>query len=142
METIKSKFYDIHFLETFEDIFTVIFEKFPTSQFAVVTDENISKLYLQKIEIEFKKHNKTCSFIVLPEGEVSKTRYHKEKAENYLFEKKFSRGDVIISIGTTICNVYKIKGGGVIGDFSGYLASTFMRGIKYVQVRYLELFLL
>jgi 3-dehydroquinate synthetase len=99
METIKSKFYDIHFIDTFEDIFQAIFTKFSNSNFAVITDNKIARIYLEKIENEFKKHDKTPNFFILNEGEVNKTRYQKERAENYLFEKKFSRGDVIISIG-------------------------------------------
>ncbi|SVB07815.1 uncharacterized protein METZ01_LOCUS160669, partial [marine metagenome] len=38
-------------------------------------------------------------------------------------KKNFDRGDAIIAVG-----------GGVVGDISGYVASSYMRGIQYIQI--------
>ena len=42
---------------------------------------------------------------------------------DFLSEKEFTRTDVVIALG-----------GGVIGDLSGFAASVYLRGIRYVQV--------
>lgn len=60
---------------------------------------------------------------LIPDGEKYKTIDTVNSIYDYLIEKKFDRGSYIIAMG-----------GGVIGDISGYVASTYMRGIKYVHV--------
>lgn len=40
-----------------------------------------------------------------------------------MFEKKVNKDSLVIALG-----------GGVIGDLSGFIASTYMRGIKYIQI--------
>lgn len=99
MDTLKSKTYDINFVESFEKIFQIIFEAHPKANFALFLDNNIARIHIKKLEEIFEAHKKQfCSF-VFEGGEMHKTRQQKEKAENLLFENKFSRQDILISIG-------------------------------------------
>jgi len=59
----------------------------------------------------------------VPAGESSKCRDIKAQIESFLFEKKCNRDTALIALG-----------GGVVGDLTGYVAATFMRGVPYVQV--------
>ena len=62
---------------------------------------------------------------VLPirSGEQSKTRAMKERIENTLLDNGFGRDTLLIAIG-----------GGVITDLSGYVASTYCRGVPIIHV--------
>ena len=46
-----------------------------------------------------------------------------KKLLNFLADKNFDRSDLIIAVG-----------GGVIGDISGYVASSYLRGIQFIQI--------
>src|SRR5699024_3580195 len=87
----------------------------------IITDENVSKIYLDRIL------NVLSSFqvktYVLKAGEKSKKMKTVLNIYDELIEYNFNRNGVILSIG-----------GGVVGDISGYVASTYMRGVDYIQI--------
>ena len=87
----------------------------------VVTDNNLKKLCQKTILNALKPLNPLL--ISIPTGESSKSREMKEKIEDKLLEKKYGRDTVIITFG-----------GGVIGDLTGFVASTFDRGIPLIHV--------
>ena len=60
---------------------------------------------------------------MLGNGERSKSFSSFKKIIDKLFELRFDRSDVLIAFG-----------GGVVGDITGFSASTFLRGIKYIQI--------
>jgi pentafunctional AROM polypeptide len=60
---------------------------------------------------------------VIASGESSKCRRVKEDIEDFLISNGFNRDSCIIALG-----------GGVIGDLAGFVASTYMRGIPFVQI--------
>lgn len=61
--------------------------------------------------------------MVLKDGENQKNFKNYEKIINFALSKKLTREDSIIAVG-----------GGVVGDISGFVASTYMRGINFIQV--------
>lgn len=83
----------------------------------IVTDENISKHHVETIK---KLNIKT---IAIPAGEEHKNL----ETVNYLWksflENRLDRKSTVIAIG-----------GGVIGDMTGFAASTYMRGIDWIAV--------
>lgn len=60
---------------------------------------------------------------VLPPGEASKNRTTKAGIEDWMFAQGCGRDACMLALG-----------GGVIGDLTGYIASTYMRGIPVVQI--------
>ncbi len=56
-------------------------------------------------------------------GEGAKTRESKQKFENELLRKQFGRDTLLIGLG-----------GGVVTDFTAFLAATYMRGIPFILV--------
>jgi pentafunctional AROM polypeptide len=95
----------------------------------LVTDTNIGKLYLTAFVKAFEDLTKSydepprfISYTVLP-GEKSKSRATKAAIEDWMLENRCTRDSVLLALG-----------GGVIGDMAGYVAATFMRGIKFIQI--------
>lgn len=77
-----------------------------------VTDQNIFNLH--------KKKFKDSRVIVLPAGEQHKIQSTVDSIINQLIEYKTDRNSWLIGVG-----------GGVITDITGYVASVYMRGIRY-----------
>ncbi len=91
-----------------------------SNQFFIVCDTNVQYLG-EKI---FKKLSKKRVEILFFEAlESRKTRQTKEEIEDILFAKRFDRSCAIIAIG-----------GGVTLDLIGFVAATFCRGVKYIQI--------
>jgi len=60
---------------------------------------------------------------VMPDGEEHKSYLHAERAFDWMLASGISRRSTVVGIG-----------GGVTGDFSGFLAALFMRGISVLHV--------
>ena len=64
-----------------------------------------------------------CEVLVLKDGEKEKNLKNYAKILKKAVDMGLTRSDVIIALG-----------GGVIGDITGFAASTYMRGIDYIQI--------
>jgi 3-dehydroquinate synthase len=91
------------------------------NRYAVITDTNVVRTHAERV-VQVLGSVGTRTFVV-PAGEASKTREQWARLTDELLEAGFGRDAAIIAVG-----------GGVIGDLAGFVAATFMRGIKYVQV--------
>lgn len=114
--------YDIH-----THMVETIISNCKSSTYVIVNDSNVEKLpYLQHLVKEFTETlpegSRLLRYITKP-GEAHKTRATKEAVEDYLLAQGCTRDTVIIAVG-----------GGIIGDMIGYVASTFMRGVRVVQI--------
>ena len=101
----------------------------PSSTYVLITDTNIGPLYTPVFERAFASAASSLSssprlltYQISP-GETSKSRNTKAAVEDWLLSQGCVRDTVIIALG-----------GGVIGDMIGYVAATYMRGIKFVNV--------
>jgi 3-dehydroquinate synthase len=90
------------------------------SQAAIITDTNIAKFHLQKLQKAIKIPTRS---IILSPGESAKTIQSTEIIWKELADAKFDRKSVVINLG-----------GGVIGDMGGFAASTYMRGIDFINI--------
>ncbi|MBU1631300.1 MAG: 3-dehydroquinate synthase [Candidatus Omnitrophica bacterium] len=90
---------------------------------AVITDTNVSKLYGKKLLSILKAKKVPAELFSFRAGEASKTREVKAKIEDALTLKGFKRDCVVIALG-----------GGVVGDLAGFVASTYMRGVPFIQI--------
>ena len=61
--------------------------------------------------------------VLLPEGEAAKRLSVIEATASELSELRVDRGEVIVAVG-----------GGALGDAAGFLAATYLRGIRFIQV--------
>lgn len=85
----------------------------------IVTDSGVPKEYANAVAAQSKEAN----ICVVPEGEQSKCIEQYTFLLQKLTEYKFSRSDCVVAVG-----------GGVVGDLSGFAASTYMRGIDFYNI--------
>lgn len=114
--TINSKLgdYDVNFEKSFDFIENLLLEK--NSVFII--DKNIFKLYKKY----FKKINSDDIFL-FDAIEKNKTFDYVMKIYDFLLQKSFKRSSTLISIG-----------GGITQDITGFVSSTFYRGVKWIFV--------
>lgn len=89
----------------------------------IVTDKNVAEYYLLRCINSLESEGFTVSFKVVPPGEETKcTKYLLElyTAFNYF---GLTRTDLIVALG-----------GGVVGDLTGFAASSYVRGVPLIQV--------
>ncbi len=98
-------------------------EVFNGRKILIITDDNLEKLYIDDVKEILKKSNYEVDTFVFKHGEESKTLETCQGAYEKLVNMKFSRSDLILAFG-----------GGVVGDLAGFVASTYLRGVKFVQV--------
>ena len=87
----------------------------------IIVDSNISKRVVSKIKKSLNKKNDIIHFF--KSNEINKNISNVNKILNILLKNNFSRDDCLISIG-----------GGITGDVSGFAASLFKRGLKFINV--------
>lgn len=101
----------------------ILSEKFSGKRFCVITDDNVSAIYLDGFKKELSDHGICCESFVFGHGEKNKTMQTVECILAFLAEKHFTRSDMLIALG-----------GGIVGDVTGFAAAIYQRGISFVQV--------
>ncbi|MBN1068974.1 3-dehydroquinate synthase [Clostridium botulinum] len=89
----------------------------------ILTDENVNYHYGDKVKDLLINNGYDVKKMVLKPGEETKSFNTLPKIYNEFLDFKLTRSDLIITLG-----------GGVIGDLGGFAASTFLRGIDFIQV--------
>jgi 3-dehydroquinate synthase len=87
----------------------------------LVTEENVDKLWLPKLS-EFLE-NQAIRKLVLPAGENNKNLEAVSKVWRFLSQNGADRKSLLINIG-----------GGMLTDLAGFAASTFKRGIDFLNI--------
>lgn len=88
----------------------------------IISDDQVFPIYGETL-IKTLSDTFECYRTVIPHGESSKSFETLPKVYAALLEAKITRTDLIIALG-----------GGVVGDLSGFVAATYLRGIKLVQI--------
>lgn len=89
----------------------------------IITDDNVNKLYGQKLFNNLVNHGVTPLLLTFTPGENSKNNNIKQYLEEKMLAYGCNRHTIILALG-----------GGVVGDIAGFIAATYMRGISYIQV--------
>ena len=90
---------------------------------AVITNPVVNNLYGHYLEDSLKSADFNIHFIDIPDGEEYKTLETAVKIYDGLINFKMERQSLLIALG-----------GGVIGDITGFVAATYLRGVPYVQI--------
>lgn len=88
----------------------------------VVTNETVAPLYLNTLVNALSSHC-VCDTLVLPDGEQYKNREQLERIYEALLTHQHHRDTTLIALG-----------GGVIGDMVGFAASTYLRGVSFINM--------
>ena len=89
----------------------------------IVSDDTVYGLYGEIVFKSLKDAGFNPCVYTFEHGEKSKNLNTYTNILEYLASNSFKRGDLIVALG-----------GGVVGDLAGFVASTYMRGIDFVQV--------
>ena len=90
---------------------------------AIVSNPTVYPLYGQVVAKSLKKAGFDVLIVTIPDGEEYKDLLWVEHIYNMLLKAKLDRSSALVALG-----------GGVIGDITGFAASTYMRGISCIQV--------
>ncbi|MCM1044432.1 MAG: 3-dehydroquinate synthase [Candidatus Gastranaerophilales bacterium] len=120
----KKPCYDIVFAQSFEGLWEELAElSAGDRRLCIVTDTTVDPLYggelLSLLEGKCLKAVKYA----FPAGEEHKTLDTVQQVYKFLIQEGFDRKDLLLALG-----------GGVVGDLTGYVAATYLRGIDFVQI--------
>ena len=90
---------------------------------AIVTDENVAQAHLENLTKTLDSAGISHVTKIMPPGEASKSFTGLETLVDWLLDNKVERQDMVIALG-----------GGVIGDLTGFAASTLRRGVRFTQI--------
>ena len=89
----------------------------------LVSDDTVFALYGEKVKESLTNCGYSVCEYVFPHGEESKSFENYEKILEFCAENSITRTDLFVALG-----------GGVTGDLTGFVASTYLRGVDFVQI--------
>ncbi len=89
----------------------------------VVTNPAINLLYGKAVSEGLQSAGLAVECVEIPEGETHKTLQDAQTIYNHLIANQYDRNTLLVALG-----------GGVIGDLTGFVAATFLRGVSFIQV--------
>lgn len=120
----KKPCYDIVYARTFEGLLEELKELgAEEKRICIVTDSSVDALYGEEVLKLLEGNCLKAAKYAFPAGEASKTLDTVKEVYTFLIEEGFDRRDMLVALG-----------GGVVGDLTGYVAATYLRGIDFVQV--------
>lgn len=93
-----------------------------TTKLLVIADELVSSLHGEELKQALPPHV-PFEWLTVPSGEKAKSFSSFEKCLTFALEKGLDRQSCILAFG-----------GGAAGDLAGYVASSYMRGISFIQI--------
>ena len=118
----KDSQYDVHIFNKNINKASLVRALKSNNKVLIITDSGIPKRYLNDLKFILRPLKKLY-VQEIPQGESSKSYSSLMLIHEKLSTYKFDRSDCILAFG-----------GGVIGDLAGFAASTYLRGIDYIQV--------
>lgn len=103
------------------NILTSIFNYYPldNKKVLIISDDGVPSFYYEKILKQCKDGYK----YIIKSGEESKNIDNYYLINKFLLNNEFTRNDLIIAVG-----------GGVVGDLAAFVASTFKRGLDFINI--------
>ena len=95
----------------------------PKCNVCIISDDIVYPLYGDIVFKSLQRAGYNACVFTFKHGEKSKNLNTFSEIQEYLASQNFKRNDLIVALG-----------GGVTGDLAGFVASTYMRGIDFVQV--------
>ena len=111
-----------------------VLRNIPSSTYVLICDSNLAKLdYVSHFKTRFDTERESLGrraeetrlliYDRVKPGETSKSRRTKAEIEDWLLQQGCTRDTVILALG-----------GGVMGDLIGFVAATYMRGVRFCQI--------
>lgn len=93
-----------------------------TDKIGIIADEKVAALHLDYLNAHLKDTVEIFIFKI-PAGEQAKSIDCFMDCQTFLLDHNFSRKSILLAFG-----------GGATGDLAGFVASTYMRGIRFIQI--------
>ncbi|MCR4439890.1 MAG: 3-dehydroquinate synthase [bacterium] len=90
---------------------------------ALVTDSHVAPLYGPQVSPSLRAAGVEVTQYAVPAGEASKSLRSCQWLWGKLIEDRLDRSATVVALG-----------GGVVGDLAGFVASTYLRGVRLVQI--------
>jgi 3-dehydroquinate synthase len=94
-----------------------------TRRLAILSNAKVHAACGRTVEKSLKAGGFATETHLIGDGERAKSLRTAERAWAFLIANRFERGDAIVALG-----------GGVVGDLAGFVAATFLRGVRCVQI--------
>ena len=88
----------------------------------IISDDGVPQNIVKKVVAASKPSTKVFK-MTIQHGEQAKSVQNFQKILNFLADNNFDRTDLIAAVG-----------GGVVGDISGFVSSSYLRGIQFIQI--------
>ena len=89
----------------------------------MISDERVFPIHGRRAQLSLEGSKIEAHCYVVPAGEQSKSLEMAGEIYRWLADRRAERGHAVIAVG-----------GGVVGDLAGFVASTYLRGMPFVQV--------
>jgi|Deesub1362A_J573_1020465.scaffolds.fasta_scaffold00412_3 3-dehydroquinate synthase len=97
--------------------------EFRPTKVGIISNHRIYTIHGDSLNESLRQYGIEPEVILIPDGEEYKDILWAYYLHGRLLQCRFDRGSLLIAFG-----------GGVVGDIAGFVASTYMRGIRYIQV--------
>lgn len=108
---------------TLGDVGKLTGETCAASHAVIITDENVEQPHAMSVTESLADAGMQVDVIVVPAGETSKS-----------IDTLSALWDKCLELGTDRKSIVVAVGGGVIGDLAGFLAASYARGLRFIQV--------
>lgn len=120
----KKPSYDIVFTDSFDGLADELRTlETESKKICIITDSKVDEIYGEQVLQIVSTCCKKAVKFVFPNGEENKNLDTVKNAYRFLIEEGFDRKDLLIALG-----------GGVVGDTTGYVAATYLRGVSFIQI--------
>lgn len=125
MEVLNTELFDKSYPIVITDNFYELTEFLTdiTAKIVVISDSNVGKIYSNNLCEVINGLCERMIYYEIPAGEESKSITQLSNIYHFLIENKINRSDIIIGLG-----------GGVVGDLVGFVAATYLRGIRLIHM--------
>ncbi|ATA60435.1 3-dehydroquinate synthase [Geobacillus sp. FSL K6-0789] len=95
----------------------------PGTKMLIITDDVVAPLYLDEVRATLAAAGYDVYAYIIPNGEAAKSFDNYYACQTAALQCGLDRRSLIVALG-----------GGVVGDLAGFVAATYMRGIRYIQM--------
>lgn len=116
--------YDILITKGFDELKEELINlSLSNKKYAIITDSQVGPIYSDAVKDTISEIATEINVFNFKAGEASKNLDTINEIYDFLLGNEFTRSDVLIALG-----------GGVVGDMTGFVAATYMRGIDFIQI--------
>ena len=106
-----------------KDCGKLIGEVMPKGKTAIISDDKVYGLYGDVVKKSLEENGYSVETYIFPNGEKSKNIVTYTEILEFLAKAGLTRSDFLVALG-----------GGVTGDMAGFAASSYLRGIEFIQI--------